>query len=44
MEEITDATSKLLSSLIHGTLWFKTEAKLKRKISNLRIHAIFEKF
>ena len=39
-KKITDATSKLLSSVTHGTLWFKIETKSKRYIPYLPIHVL----
>ena len=43
MKRNTDATSKSLSSVTHGTLWFQIETKLKRKVSYLTIHVFFRK-
>ena len=42
-EKITDATLKSLSSVTHGTLWFKIETKSKRDIIYLPIHMLFER-
>ena len=44
MKTITDATSKSLSSVTHGTLWFKIETKSKRDISYLSFHVFFKRY
>ena len=39
----TDATSKSLSSVTHGTLWFQIETKFKRQFIYIPIHVFLER-
>ena len=43
VKKITDATSKSLSSVPHGTLWFQIQRNLKRQVSYLPIYVFFRK-
>ena len=43
-KKITYATLKPLSSVTHGTLWFKIGTKSKGHISYLPVHVFFERY